>query len=116
MILHGNEPAAGGTDVFAERSGIERLDAVKIEHANADSARFEFIASLERFVNRHARADYRNAIVGALPQHLQAGHAKLLVVAVQDRGLWPRRSQITNPGDRKSTRLNSSHSSISYAV
>ena len=89
MIFHGDEPAAGRTHVFGERGGIDRFDAIKIEHANADSARLEFIASLKRFVNRNSRSDYRDAVVRAFPQYLQAGRRKSFVIAIQNRSLRP---------------------------
>src|SRR5579859_1654337 len=70
VIFHGNEFAAGRTNMLGERRSVEGLDAVKIEHADADSARSEFVVSLESFVNRHSRANHGDAIISALPQHL----------------------------------------------
>src|SRR2546430_7684588 len=44
------------------------------------------------------------------------GHPKASQTSVSGCGKWKPRSNTPTTGDRKSTRLNSSHSQISYAV
>src|SRR5690348_17677880 len=63
--------------------------------------------------------DVRGALHGyAITQHIQRGSADLL--RVEEGSLYPALHRMEQAGwirgDRKSTRLNSSHPSISYAV
>src|SRR6266568_6927794 len=58
---------------------------------------------------------YTLSLHDALPIHRYRPYSGAFAVALTDRQ-WPSRHVGKAPRDRKSTRLNSSHSSISYAV
>src|SRR5579862_6894125 len=74
MVFHGHHASAGGAHIFREGRGVDRLDAIEIDHANGDLARGELVVRLERFEESYARADHRDAVARALSQHLQSGH------------------------------------------
>src|SRR3712207_6953248 len=67
--------------------------------------------TLFRSVQRHERAVHRKGEIGRRSGRSTRAHTDRYGHFV--RG-WTRRGRI--PGDRKSTRLNSSHANISYAV
>ncbi len=41
VVFHRDEPSASGFDLFGERFAVDRLDAVKIDHANRNPLRFQ---------------------------------------------------------------------------
>src|SRR2546427_8431550 len=62
-----------------------------------------------------AATDYFVIVSGTSAAHVR-GMAEHLVTALAPAGLEPHHVEGLAQGDRKSTRLNSSHSQISYAV
>src|SRR3712207_6899705 len=63
-----------------------------------------------------SRATRRRIIDAGAALFVESGYVPTTIDAIAERAGVSRRTVFTSVGDRKSTRLNSSHANISYAV
>jgi hypothetical protein len=88
--------ATGGTasraDFDGQRLAIQMLHAV----ANRNSRCFQLIRRLQRFVQRHASADYRHFVFRALAQHFETRNREFLIVRIQNGHFRPRSAQVVD--------------------
>src|SRR2546430_12729163 len=84
--------------------GFAVLDADSLAHRLIEPGRPAYAEVLQEFGQ------------AVLAPDLRVDRAKLSAIVFADRARLDRLNAIVHPRDRKSTRLNSSHSQISYAV
>src|SRR6266508_1927760 len=88
VILDDDDPAARRLRRGHERLAVDRLHGVRVDDTDAHAVLRELVGRDDRLVQRDARGDHGDAVVGAAAAHdLAAADRERLLRAVDDRGL-----------------------------
>ena len=97
MVLNSNNRVIGLLCRRLDDVLPPRLDAISINHGDADAFALQSVGRFQSFIQRYTRADDRCLVSRILPQHFRAAEGELLVIVIDDWCLWPRRPQEMNP-------------------
>ena len=98
VVLDDDELSLGGFHRLAQRLHVDRLDRVEVDHPGRDLLRRQLVGGGEAVVQRHAGADERDLVLGALAHDLGAADLEGLVGPVDGRVGAARRAHVDDAG------------------